>query len=408
MVFPPERRGAAFGVWGAVAGVATIAGPTLGGLMVTAFDWRYIFFINVPVGAAVLVLTVLLIPDLRSGQRHKFDISGVLLASGALLLICYGLVDGQKYNWSTVTSFISIPLILGLGVVLLAIFIWVQARKQDAEPLLPFSLFKDRNFALMNFVAGAIAIGMLGIFLPFSIYLQSVLGFSALKAGLTLAPASVIAMFVAPVAGRMSDRIGGKFILLSGLVLFSGGMAWIALIAAPSSAWYDFLLPQVAAGFGIGCTFAPMTTVAMRGINPRMAGAASGVFNTTRQVGSVIGTAGVGALLQNRLAASLTSQAQQRSAGLPAATRDKLISGFQSAAKGGLEVGSGHPLTGLQGQIFGHGFVDAMRPTMLTTISILVIGAISCLFIQRRPPATAPAAPPGPAERPEQATPATS
>jgi EmrB/QacA subfamily drug resistance transporter len=406
MVFPPERRGAAFGVWGAVAGVATIAGPTLGGLLVTAFDWRYIFFINIPVGIIVLVLTVILIPDLRAGRRHKFDVSGVLLASAALLLICYGLVDGQKYNWGTVTSFISIPLILGAGVVLLGVFFVVQARKQDNEPLLPFELFRDRNYALMNFVAGSISIGMLGIFLPFSIYLQSVLGFSALKAGLTLAPASVIAMFVAPVAGRMSDRIGGKYILLVGLTLFSLGTAWLALIAQPTSAWYDFVAPQVAMGFGIGCTFAPMTTVAMRGINPRMAGAASGVFNTTRQVGSVIGTAGVGALLQNRLATSLISEARQRTAGLPSQARDKLISGFRSAAKGGLEEGSGHKLTGLGGQIFGHGFVDAMRPTILVPIVILLVGAASCLLIQRRPTSASSAAeaPGGPAEMTEDAT----
>jgi EmrB/QacA subfamily drug resistance transporter len=406
MVFPPERRGAAFGVWGAVAGVATIAGPTLGGLLVTAFDWRYIFFINIPVGIIVLVLTVILIPDLRAGRRHKFDVSGVILASAALLLICYGLVDGQKYDWGTVTSFISIPLILGAGVVLLGVFFVVQARKQDNEPLLPFELFRDRNYALMNFVAGSISIGMLGIFLPFSIYLQSVLGFSALKAGLTLAPASVIAMFVAPVAGRMSDRIGGKYILLVGLTLFSLGTAWLALIAQPTSAWYDFLAPQVAMGFGIGCTFAPMTTVAMRGINPRMAGAASGVFNTTRQVGSVIGTAGVGALLQNRLATSLISEARQRTVGLPSQVRDKLISGFQSAAKGGLEEGSGHKLTGLGGQIFSHGFVDAMRPTILVPIVILLVGAASCLLIQRRPTSASPAAeaPGGPAEMTEEAT----
>jgi EmrB/QacA subfamily drug resistance transporter len=395
MVFPPERRGAAFGVWGAVAGVATIAGPTLGGLLVTAFDWRYIFFINIPVGAAVLVLTMVLIPDLRAGRRHRFDVSGVLLASAALLLICYGLVDGQKYNWGTVTSFISIPLILGVGVVLLGVFLLVQARKQGSEPLLPFQLFRDRNYALMNFVAGSVNIGLLAIFLPFSIYLQSVLGFSALKAGLTLAPASVIAMFVAPAAGRLSDRIGGKYILLTGLLLFCVGTAWIALLAQPDSAWYDFLAPQVAMGIGIGCTFAPMTTVAMRGINPQMAGAASGVFNTTRQVGSVIGTAGVGALLQNRLASSLTTQARQRSVGLPAAAREKLVTGFQAAAKGGLEEGSGHKLTGLAGQIFGHGFVDALRPTMLVPVGILLIGAASCLLVQQHPAAPAGPAPAG-------------
>jgi EmrB/QacA subfamily drug resistance transporter len=385
MVFPAERRGAAFGVWGAVAGVATIAGPTLGGLLVTAFDWRYIFFINLPIGVVVLVLTPFLIPDLRTNRKHNFDIGGVLLASLALLAICYALVEGQKYDWGTITSFISIPLLFVVGVVLLVAFLWLQARRQDGEPLVPFALFKDRNYSLMNIVAGFIAIGMLGIFLPFSIYLQSVLGFSALKAGLTMAPASLVAMFVAPVAGRMSDRIGGKYILMAGLLLFAGGMGSIALIAQANSAWYDFLLPQLIAGIGIGCTFAPMTTVALRNVNPMMAGAASGVFNTSRQVGTVIGTAGIGALLQNRLIAGFTSQVQQRAGNLPLQARQHLVAGFQSAAKGGLEVGSGARTTGLGGQIFTHGFVDAMRPTILVPILFLIAGAASCVFIKRQP-----------------------
>ncbi len=385
MVFPAERRGAAFGVWGAVAGVATIAGPTLGGLLVTAFDWRYIFFVNVPIGVVVLVLTVLLIPDLRTGRRHSFDVGGVVLASLALLAICYALVEGQKYDWGTITSFISIPLLLGVGIVLLGAFLYIQSRRQDAEPLVPFSLFRDRNYALMNIVAGFIAIGMLGIFLPFSIYLQSVLGFSALKAGLTMAPASLVAMFVAPVAGRMSDRIGGKYILMAGLLLFGGGMGAIALIAQANSVWYDFLAPQFVASIGIGCTFAPMTTVAMRNVSPMMAGAASGVFNTTRQVGTVIGTAGVGALLQNRLISGFTDQVGRLGAALPAAARERLLAGFQSAARGGLDVGSGKRASGLPGEIFTHGFVQAMRPTMAAPIVFLLAGAVSCLFIKRQP-----------------------
>src|SRR6202035_572372 len=164
------------------------------------------------------------------------DVAGVLLASAALLAICYALVEGQKYNWGTIKSFVSIPLLLAVGVVLLGIFVFVQARRQEGEalvpvalfqparrprePLVPSALFKDRNYALMNLVSGFISIGMLGIFLPFSIYLQDVLGFSALKAGLTMAPASVIAMFVAPVAGRMADRNCGQYIPVTGLVLF--------------------------------------------------------------------------------------------------------------------------------------------------------------------------------------------
>ena len=383
-VFPPERRGAAFGVWGAVAGVATIAGPTLGGLLTTAFDWRYIFYINVPVGVAVLVLAPLLIPDLRTGRKHSFDMGGIVLASLALLAICYALVEGQKYNWGTITGFISIPLLAAVGVFFLATFVWLQARRQGGEPLVPFALFRDRNYALMNMVVGFIGLGMLGIFLPFSIYLQSVLGFSALKAGLTMAPGSLVSMFVAPPAGRLSDRIGGKYILMVGLILFGGGMATIAVIAQPTSAWYDFLLPQVISGVGIGCIFPPMTTVAMRNVSPAMAGAASGVFNTTRQLGTVIGAAGVGALLQNRLVAGLTSQTRLRTAGLPPQVRERLLAGFQAAAKGGLQVGSGRRTTGLAGEIFTHGFVSAMRPTMLVPMVFIAAAALSCVFIKRR------------------------
>jgi EmrB/QacA subfamily drug resistance transporter len=384
MVFPPERRGAAFGIWGAVAGVATVAGPTLGGLLVTAFDWRYIFFINLPVGLIVLILTLVLIPDLRTGRKHSFDILGTTLASAGLLAICYALVEGQQYDWGTISGFISIPLLFGVGAVLLAAFIWVQARRQHGEPLVPFSLFRDRNYALMNVVSCFIAIGMLGIFLPLSIYLQDVLDFSALKAGLTLAPASLIAMFVAPAAGRMTDKIGGKFILMTGLVLFGGGMGAIVLIAQTNSAWYAFLAPQVFAGIGIGCTFAPLITIAMRNINPMMAGAASGVINTTRQVGTVIGTAGVGALLQNRLIAGFTSQIHQRAGNLPASAQHAILAKFQAAAKSGLAGGPTQHSSPLAAQIFTHGFVQGMRPTMTVPIVFLFGAAALCVLIKRR------------------------
>ena len=152
----------------------------------------------------------------------------------ALLAICYGLVEGQKYNWGTITWFISIPLVLGVGVLLLVAFLLVQRLTQDKEPLVPFALFRDRNYAVVNWVSGVLAIGMMGIFLPFTIYLQSVLGFSALKAGLAMAPASLISMFVAPVAGRLTDKIGGKYILMSGLTLFGGGHGLARADRAPA------------------------------------------------------------------------------------------------------------------------------------------------------------------------------
>jgi len=411
-VFPPERRGAAFGIWGAVAGVATIAGPTLGGLLVTAFDWRAIFYVNLPLGVLVLLLAPVLIPDMRPGRRHRLDIPGVLLASGALLAICYGLVEGQKYNWGTISGVLSIPLIMSVGVVLLVAFLVDQKLGQKGEPLVPFALFRDRNYSVMNWISGVLSIGMMGIFLPFTIYLQSVLGFSALKAGLAMAPASLISVFVAPVAGRMTDKIGGKYLLMTGLFLLAVGMGSLAAIAKPDSAWYAFLPSLLVAGVGMGLTFAPLTTMAMRNIEPRMAGAASGVLNTVRQVGLVIGTAGVGALLQNRLAHSLVSQAQQRTTALPGPVRAHVISGFAAAARSGIQVGAGQSgglvksapglparlvaeISRIAEQIFANGYVAAMRSTMILPVILLLVGSASCLLIRRveRPPgaATAPA-----------------
>jgi EmrB/QacA subfamily drug resistance transporter len=409
MIFPPERRGAAFGIWGAVAGVATIAGPTLGGLLITAFDWRWIFYVNVPIGAIVLALTAVLIPSLRSGRKPRMDYLGVVLASAALLAICYGLVEGQTYNWGKITSFISIPLVLGAGVVLLAVFLVVQWLRQDREPLVPFSVFRDRNFALMNFVSGTLVIGMMGIFLPFTIYLQSVLGFSALKAGLTMAPASLISVFIAPVAGQWTDRIGGKYILMTGLTLFAVGMGWMYLIAQATSSWYVFLPALLVAGVGMGLTFAPLTTTAMRNVDPKMAGAASGLLNTVRQVGTVIGTAAVGALLQNRLVSAWTSQASSQSHRLPAAVRNQFVTGFRDAAKSGLEVGTGQSgaavkvpagapagllrqIEAIGTDVFTHGYVTAMRATAIMPVAAMLLAAASCIAIKRRKRAAGPPA----------------
>jgi MFS family permease len=292
-------------------------------------------------------------------------------------------------------------------VVLLIAFLLQQRLTQDREPLVPFALFRDRNYAVVNWVSGTLAVGMMGIFLPFTIYLQSVLGFSALRAGLTMAPASVLSMFVAPAAGRLTDKIGGKYILMLGLALFAGGMGWVALEATTTSVWYDFLPALIVAGLGMGCVFAPMVTVAMRNIDPRMAGAASGVLNTIRQVGLVIGTAAVGALLQNRLVTSMNSQAATRAATLPPQLRGPFVAGIKQAASNGIQVGAGQNGSGIKlpaglparlmaellrigHDVFTFGYVNAMRSTMLLPVILLAVGAVSCLMLRqgRRTPET--------------------
>src|SRR6267378_1281549 len=407
-LFPPERRGAAFGVWGGVAGLATIAGPTVGGAIVTYVSWQWIFFVNVPIGIAALIATFAIIPDIRQGRRHGWDIMGVVLATVGLFAVVFGLIEGQRFNWGEIGSYgITIPEVIIGGVVILAVFlVW---ERFQSEPLLPLSLFRDRNFAVANWVAAAISFGMLSLFLPIVIYLQSVRGFSALTAGLTFAPMSLTSMFVAPFAGRFADKVGGKYILLAGISLFTVGFGLVTFVAGPDSTWINFLVPAIIAGAGMGMTFAPMTTVAMRNISPQMAGAASGVLNTTRQVGAAIGSAVVGALLQNRLAITLHDQAVAHAGALPPAYRDQFVAAFSSVATNGFQIGTGQngaklppglppavaqQLTALAHDVFVSGYIDALKQTLVVPILVLALTAFSALLVKRRQrPAAEPAEP---------------
>ncbi len=345
--FPASRRGAALGIWGAVAGLATIAGPTVGGVLVTYLGWRWIFFVNLPVGVLTVMLAVLIVPEVRTGRRQPLDLPGVLLASAALVAITYGLLEGQTYDWGRVISFVTIPLIIGAGAVLLGVFALVQARRQERGPLLPFALFRDRNYALMSATNVIVSVGLVGMALPLTLYLQTQLGFSPLKAGLTMAPSSLVSGLVAPFAGRLADR-GGRYLLMCGLAVYATGLVIIASVAGPASHWYDLVPGFLVAGLGVGCTMSPMQTIATRNVDPRLAGAASGVLNTFRQTGSALGSAVVLAVLENRLAA-------------------------------------------------GHDLVGAMRAAIAVPVTALLIGALLCLA-QRPVPRSQSAEPSHPAE----------
>ncbi|WP_161362006.1 MFS transporter [Streptomyces sp. SID3343] len=234
------------------------------------------------------------------------------------------------------------------------------------------------------------------------------LGFSALKAGMVMAPAMVLSASVSPLAGRMSDRIGGKYILMTGLTLFAVGLAWLARVTDVGRTWWDFQPALIVSGLGIGCVFGPMITVAMHNIEPGMAGAASGVLNTIRQIGTIIGSAAVGAVLQNRLAVSLRDEAAKRSVALPPDVRDHFVAGFDNTANSGLDIGTGqsgaaldppagtptsvvHHMQQVAASTFEHGFVDAMRPTLALPIAAIALGALACALVRRRPHPSSPA-----------------
>lgn len=279
-------------------------------------------------------MAVRLVPDIRQGNRRKLDVVGVVLAAMTLVCLTFALTEGQRYDWG-----VGIWALLGGAALLLGLFLIHQRARQHDEPLLPFVLFRDRDYAVMSFVAATVQVGMLGLFLPVMIYLQSVLHFSALTAGLVMAPAMVVSAVLSPVSGRMADRIGGKYVLMTGLTLFACGMAWLTWVTDVGRAWWEFQPALIMSGVGIGCVFGPMVTVAMYNVEPAMAGAASGVLNTIRQVGTVFGSAAVGAVLQNRLAVSLQDEAAERAAGLPADVRGPFLAGFRDAARSGQEAG---------------------------------------------------------------------
>jgi EmrB/QacA subfamily drug resistance transporter len=392
VIFPADKRGAAFGIWGAVAGVATLAGPVLGGWLVTDFGWRWIFFVNLPVGIVTLVAAVIVMPDLKLNREHRLDWVGTILVTAGLFLLTYGLIEGQRNDWGEVWGPVTIPEIIMAGVLVLAVFFLHQWAARDSEPLVPFQIFRDRNFSVMNYVVASIAFGMLGLFLPLTIFLQSVLGLTALQAGLVTAPMSVISMVIAPFAGRLADRTGGKAILFVGLSLFSLGMGILIASSHVDSSRWDLLPGLVVAGFGLGMTFAPLQTVAMRNVEPRMAGAASGLINTTRQLGGVIGSAAVGALLQAQLTDKLEAAAREQTAALPEAERQEFLRRFGESA-GNLDIGNqaggsmfppGTPsdVVQLATSIFHTGFTNAMRVTLWLPIAVLAVGALAVLLVR--------------------------
>jgi EmrB/QacA subfamily drug resistance transporter len=405
-IFPPERRAGVFAIYGALAGLAVVAGPTLGGFLVTHFGWRWIFYVNLPVGVVTLALALLIVPDLRPGRPHRLDLSGVLLATAGLLGVVFGLIEGQRFDWGRVWGVITIPEIIGAGVLVLLVFLVTQARRQDREPLLPFAVFKDRNYTLMTLVLAAMGFAMVGFFLPLTIYFQSVLGLSALDAGLTTAAMPLTMMFVSPVVAGLVNRFNPKYILMVGLTLFAAGMAYIALNAHADSGRWSFLPGLMLGGAGMGCTWTPVFSLATRDLQPRLAGVASGVLNTIQELGSVIAGAAIGAVLQNRLAVALPQQAVQYAAQLPPEFRDRFVEGFRGAARSGLEVGRGQTgaslhlppgvptqvveqLHHLAGEVFRHAFADTMAAALVLPMAVVLLAALSCLAVRRRASATA-------------------
>ncbi|MFF9558552.1 DHA2 family efflux MFS transporter permease subunit [Streptomyces albus] len=410
VLFPPRERGTAFGVWGLVAGLSTVAGPLLGGVLVDAFGWRWIFLVNLPVGALSAVAALALAPPHRPGGTHRIDLPGLTLICLAMLAVSFGLLEGERYRWGTVAGPVTIPLLLALGVVLMGAFVVLQrgvgrAPRRARHPLVPLRLFADRNFALANAVMLCFGIAMAGLMLPLTLYLQAVRGLSPGEAGVVLAVASFASGVAAPFVDRIGERVGRKALLLLGLVCYAAGLTVVAGRTGAGAGPGQFVPALVAAGVGIACVFVLMAKLAVGDLDPALTGAGSGVFNTTRQLGAVVGSAAVGALLQNRLGTALPRLAAQRADGLPPEVRDALTGHFGRLTA--IDVHSGRAVTDalpsglppevadkagrVAAEVFRQGLTEALRETAVLPLAVS-LAAVLCASALRpsRPETAAP------------------
>ncbi len=300
-IFPSERRGQAMALWGATAGVATLVGPILGGVLVDTLGWEWIFFINIPVGIVGLVLAWRLVPTL-STNNHRFDWLGVALSGVAMFMLVFGIQEGHQFGWGTITGWLSVPLLIIGGMVFLGLFVLWQARN-TREPLVPLSLFADRNFSLANLAISSMACAITAMAFPIMLYAQLVRDLSPTGSAMLLVPMAMMSIVLAPVVGRLTDSIHPRSITSTGFMAASVSLVWLSLVMTPDSATWEILLPMALLGIGNACVWAPTSATATRNLPMHRAGAGAGVYNATRQVGAVLGSAAVAVLMDSRLEA---------------------------------------------------------------------------------------------------------
>ncbi|MFI1564075.1 DHA2 family efflux MFS transporter permease subunit [Streptomyces sp. NPDC020490] len=327
---PAAKRGTAYGIWGAVNGLAVASGPLIGGSLTEHVSWHWIFWLNVPLGVALLPLARLRLAE-SHGTGAPLDVPGTLLASGGLFGIVYGLVRGPADGWTS-------PLVLtGLlaGAALVVGFVLYSTRA--ANPMLPMRLFRSRAFSGINAASLLMFLGMFGSIFLLSQYMQGVLGYSPTEAGLRMLPWTGMPMLVAPIAGILSDRVGGRPVVATGLLLQAAGLGWMAAVATADASYAVQLPGLIVSGIGMALYFAPAANLVMSSVLPGEQGIASGANNALREVGGALGIAVMSSIF---------------------------------SAQGGYES--------------GQSFVDGLRPALATGSAMVALAAVAALLIPAR------------------------
>ncbi len=343
--FSPEQRGSAMGVWGATAGLATITGPLLGGLLVDAAGWPWIFFVNVPIGVLGLALAWVFVPKLERTNRH-FDWVGVVLSASAMFCLVFGIQEAERFGWDW-----RVWALLAAGLVMGVIFFRTQGRLGD-EALVPLRLFADRNFTLAGATIATVGFAVSTYIIPWMIYVQTVQEYSPTRAALLVLPSGLVSAVLSPWIGKLTNTHDPKPFAIAGLATIAATIGASALITDPATDPRWMYLIAVFYGVGNSLVWGPLSMVATRNLDGRLAGAGSSVYNTMRQIGAVIGSAAIAAMMSRQIARQL---------------------GDGSATQPGIQGPLPEPLHAP--------FAQAMATTMWLPAAVILVGAgLACCF----------------------------
>jgi EmrB/QacA subfamily drug resistance transporter len=373
--FHGRERGTAFGVFGAVTGAAVAVGPVVGGLITSGIGWQWIFFLNVPIGIVAVVLTLTRVSESSDPNATGVDWIGLLTFSGSLFLLVYALIEGNEDGWGS-TKILSM---LIASAALIVVFVLAESRQR--RPMLDLALFRRPAFTGASIVAFSISASMFAMFLYLTLYIQDVLKYSPLQAGLRFLPTTLIMFAVAPVSGRLSVRVPVRLLLGGGLLLISGGL--LAMTAVEASSGWTVLIPGfVIAGAGVGMINPPLASTAIGVVHYSRSGMASGINSTFRQVGIATGIAGLGAVFEHQISSATTSALTARgqahavsaaahghlSTALESGEVAKLLHTLSPAARGALE------------HSYRVGFIEAFTTILVIAAAVAFLGAV-CAFV---------------------------
>jgi EmrB/QacA subfamily drug resistance transporter len=296
-----KERNAALGAWGGVGAFGAVAGVLLGGVLTDLLSWEWIFFVNVPVGITALVLAPFLIDESRDATADSYDLPGAVLVTSGLVTLVYAITQANNYGWGSLTT-------IGLfaaAAALLAAFVGWEARAKD--PLMPFSLFRLRTLVGANIASFILGTAIFGMFLMLTLYMQQVLGYSPMKTGVAYLAVAGTAIVWSGVAAQLVNRVGVKPVLIIGMTALTAGLVYFTQVSVGGSYWTDLLPGLLVIGVGLGFSFVPISIAALAGVQPAEAGLASGLFNTTQQIGGALGIAALSAIATSTTTSDLSS-----------------------------------------------------------------------------------------------------